>query len=138
MNRLGFLLLAVGVILAGLGWFYDQPAYTGIGLIPLVVLYLLAAFLPDVIDYTHSRHAESMPPVMNWAWRGAAYVGVAMFVAATWHSTASGGTGLPLAVAAAALPISIVGYGIVNDDRVRQWRQSRGLKRRGRQNPASV
>jgi hypothetical protein len=132
MNRLGFLLLAVGVILAGLGWFYGEPAYTGIGLIPLVVLFGLAVVVPDAIDYTHSRHAESMTPVMSWAWRGAAYVGVALFVAATLHSTASGGTGLPLALAAAALPVAIVGYGIVNDDRVREWRRSRGLKRRGR------
>jgi hypothetical protein len=124
--------LAVGVILASLGWYYGQPLYTGAGLIPLIALYALAALFPAAIDYTHSGHEEPIPAVVSWVWRGAAYVGVGLFLAAMWHSSVSGGTGVPLALAAAALPASIVGYGMINDERVRHWRAARGLRRRRR------
>ena len=130
MNRVGFLLLAIGVILAALGWFYDEPTYTGIGLIPLLILYLLATTFPDVIDYKHSRYAATMPTAMRWIWRWVAALGAVVALLALWHSTVSGWTGLPpLAAAAAALCGSIVWYTVVNDARVSQWRESKAAKR---------
>jgi hypothetical protein len=132
MNRLGFLLLAVGVILAGLGWFYDEPRYTGIGLMPLFVLFALAFLTPEAIDFTHSGHAEPMPAIMDWAWRGTAVIGGILAILALWHSTASGGTGIALAAGAAALPLSILSYTVINDERVAEWRASRSAKRQQR------
>jgi hypothetical protein len=129
MNRVGFWLLAVGVILAGLGWVYDEPRYTGLGLVPLVVLFVLATAFPDVIDYRHRSHAEPMPLVTSRIWTGTALVGVGLTLAALWHSTASGGTGIPLAIAAATLPVSIVLYSIINDERVVEWRHAKAAKR---------
>jgi hypothetical protein len=130
MNRIGFLLLAVGVILATLGVVYDEPRYTAIGLVPLWVLFVLAAAFTDLVDYTHSRHEEPMPAIMDFVWRGAAVIGGVLTVLALWHSTASGGTGIPLAVAAASLPASIFLYTVLNDRRVEEWRGRRAARRR--------
>jgi hypothetical protein len=132
MNRVGFLLLAVGVILAALGWLYDEPTYTGIGLLPLLVLYVLAAVFPDVIDYRHSRHAAVMPAVMNWMWRGVAVVGIVIAFIAVWHSSAAGWAGIPVVAAGAALSFSILVYTVLNDSRVAAWRQAKSEKRRRR------
>ena len=130
MNRFGFLLLAVGVILATLGWWYGEPRYTGIGLLFLLPLYFLAAAFTDVVDYTHSRHAEPMHGLMDFLWRGAAVVGILLTLVALWHSTVSGGTGVPLAIAAASLPVSIAFYTVLNDVRVEEWRAKRAARRR--------
>ena len=133
MNRFGFLLLAVGVILASLGWWYDEPGYTALGLAFLIPLYVLAAVFTDAVDYTHSRHAEPMHRVMDFVWRGAAVVGGVLAVLALWHSTVSGGTGIPLAIAAASLPASIFLYSVANNVRVDEWRARRAARRDSRE-----
>lgn len=132
MNRIGFLLLAIGVILASLGFVYNEPRFTGIGLVPLLVLFVLSAAFTEVVDYTHSQHSEQQHPIVDFVWRGAALVGIVLTALALWHSTVSGGTGIPLAIAAAALPASIVLYTSFNNVRVTQWRAKRGVRRRGR------
>lgn len=137
MNRFGFLLLAVGVILASLGWWYDEPRYTGIGLAFLVPLYVLAAVFTEAVDFTHSRHAEPMHRLVDFVWRGAAVIGGVLALLALWHSTASGGTGIPLAIAAASLPASIFFYSVVNDARVEAWRARRAARRARRREGAA-
>ena len=132
MNRAGFLLLAIGVILGTLGFYYDEPRFTGIGLVPLIVLFVLSAAFTEVVDFTHNQHSEPQHAIVDFAWRGAVVVGVALTLLALWHSTVSGGTGIPLAIAAAALPASIFLYTSLNDTRVREWRAKRGVRRRGR------
>lgn len=132
MNRIGFLLLAVGVILAALGWLYNEPTYTGIGLVPLVVLYVLAAGFPDLIDYTNRQHAAVMPAVFDKMWNGVAVVGLGIAAIAFWHASAAGWVSLPVVFAGLGLSGSIWLYTAVNDGRVAAWRQAKAEKRRRR------
>jgi hypothetical protein len=94
-----------------------------------MVLYVLAAVFTDVVDYTHRGHAEPKHGLVDFLWRGSAIVGILLFFAALWHSTASGGTGIPLAIAAASLPASIFFYDLLNDVRVQEWRARRASRR---------
>lgn len=139
MNRVGFLLLGIGTTLAIMGWWYGDPAYTGIGLAPLLVLYGLAVVFPEQIDYKHKLHSARMTRAMDWIWRGTAIAGAVIGTLAFWHSTASPEfSGIVVGLGAWGLAASIVIYTVVNDVRVLAWRQAKMAKRRDRSQPTGA
>ena len=63
MNRFGFALVSLGTTVAVVGWYYEHHIITGLGLLMLVGLALVAAFRPSDIAFDSSRQRRPVDGV---------------------------------------------------------------------------
>ena len=121
MNRLGFGLLALGFLFAGLGWWYRAEWATTPGLILLAVLTVVAALFPMSIAYDPARESQPLGSWERRAWGACYAMGPVLMLLGLFHISA-GGHGWGVVIGGVALVATLFAYDAFHQERLRAWR----------------